>query len=457
MPIPYTRSLARPTILRRLLHPRLLSLGLTVGAGWGSRIVGALAQFVAVRILTAMLGVDGFGAWAVITGLLAWFMLADLGLGAALQNYISAQRVAASTEELEARTIVTMRAAIGFLCRMTALLWLLLAIASPWAGPFLLEGFAKISSIDAAIAFFIFGAIAIAVGASSIALKICFAEHRGYLAHFATAGGAVLGLAGLVLVAHIAPYHRLSWALFANYSPVFCLSAFLLYRRLKYSSLVATERRHILRPLLSQAGHFLLFSSLSALVLNIDFIVLARTVSPGEVATYAVFVKIYGLVFFIFSSVLQAYWPLSAEAFQRGDTSRLRALMTRCIGFGVLTIIGASIALLVLHEHIADVLAPGRNLVLPSNLILYFSVYWVLRVWSDTFSTIVLSAGRAMFLCKIVPIQAILSVGLGAWGANHYALPGFMLGMSASFVLTVMWILPFYVRRLMRQPHEAHA
>lgn len=432
----------------RLLHEhRFMRTGLTIGAGWGSRMVSALAQFVAVRILTSMLGVEGFAAWAVITSLLTWFMLADFGLGAALQNHISARRAT------ESDAYDTIRATAHVLFRSTGLTWLLLALISPWIGPFLLEGFPSIATADAALAFFTFGALATATGASSVALKVCFAEHRGYVAHLTTAAGTLAGLLGLLLVAQIELEHRLSWALLANYAPLVILSALLFWRRIGRTTARSAWRQE-LASLQTQAGHFLLFAALSALVLNVDFVVLARTVTPGEVATYAIFVKIYGLVFFVFSSVLQAYWPLCTEAFHRGNAVQLRSLMARCIGFGLVTVTGASLLLFLLHRRIAVLLAPGHSLELPTSLILYFVGYWFLRVWSDTFSMLVLSAGRTMFLCKIVPVQAVISLGLGTWGAQEYGLPGFMLGLSASFALTVVWALPLYVRNLIHYHHE---
>ena len=438
-------ALNRHAIIRHLRENRSRRIVLTVGVGWGGRAVSALAQFVAVRVLTTMLGVDGFGAWAVITGLLAWFMLADFGLGAALQNYISASKMR------DESPLAAIRGTVSFLWRSLSLLILLLALIASWIGPFLLEGFTTINRMDAILGFFIFGAVATAIGSSSVILKILFAEHRGYVAHLITAIGALLGLAGLVIVGQTTTAHRFAWALIANYLPLCLISWVFLWRRLRHGPLKDLWHwSDAVQPLRGQAGHFLLFAVLSAMVLNIDYIILARTVSPADVATYAVMAKLYGLVFFVFSSVLQAYWPLSAEAFQRGDVDGLHRLAIRCIGLGMLTVIGASLGLFVLHDHIATLLSPHQPLILPKFLIPFFAGYWLLRVWSDTFSMLVLSAGRAMFLCMVVPVQATISLGLGIWGASAQGLPGFMLGLSASFLLTVVWGLPFYVHHLTR-------
>ena len=62
-------------------------------SGWFYRIVMALAQVISIPIILRCLGVDSYAIFAVITGLVAWFNLADLGFGYSIQNHISILRV----------------------------------------------------------------------------------------------------------------------------------------------------------------------------------------------------------------------------------------------------------------------------------------------------------------------------------------------------------------------------
>ena len=185
----------------------------SVAAGWGGRIVAALAQFGAIRILTQMLGVDGYGAYAVVTGLLAWFLLADLGLGASLQNHISERRIAGESAD------AAIWSTAAFLTLTTVVLTALLVLAAPWAGPFLLDRFPGVTTGDAQAAFLAFGVLTGATAAANIVLKIFFGQHRGYLAHAVTTAAAICGVLLLAMLERVTIEHKLVWAIVAFYLP----------------------------------------------------------------------------------------------------------------------------------------------------------------------------------------------------------------------------------------------
>ncbi len=55
------------------------------------------------------------------------------------------------------------------------------------------------------------------------------------------------------------------------------------------------------------------FSSLSIIVLQTDYIVMSQKLSAADIIKYTVTMKIFGLMFFIYTAVLQALWPVCAE------------------------------------------------------------------------------------------------------------------------------------------------
>jgi O-antigen/teichoic acid export membrane protein len=417
----------------------------TVAAGWIGRIVAAVAQFGAIRILTQMLGVDGYGAYAVVTGLLAWFMLADLGLGSSLQNHISARRVAgeAVDDAIWSTSI--------FLTLTTVVLAGLLALASPWIGPFLLDKFPGVPVIDAQLAFFAFGLIISGTAAANIVLKIYFAHHRGYLSHAITVAAAVLGVIFLGVIEQVDVPHKLVWAVVGFYLPGWVFPAIAISRYLARSRGGMLSRRlvidfAILREFWQSARWFVLFAALGALTLNLDYVILSRTVSADEIAVYSVFSKIYTLVIALFASVLSAYWPVSSELIRRQDFDALRRLVRRALAIGAGLSVCVSLGIMLFLPLIGRLLSPDVPLTLPIAFVPAFTLYCLVRIWSDTFSMVIVSAGRAWVQCLIVPIQAALSLGIGYWAALHYGAIGVVVGIVLSFLLTVVWALPLYVK-----------
>jgi len=57
---------------------------------------------------------------------------------------------------------------------------------------------------------------------------------------------------------------------------------------------------------------------------------------------------------------------------------------------------------------------------------------------------------------KVVPLQALLSIGLQWTLAHRLGLNGILLGLILSFVLTVVWILPMTLRRRIRSSSAHH-
>lgn len=431
-------------LIERIRAQRPGRVGVTAAAGWVSRIISALAQLVGIRLLTGMLGVEGFGAFAVMTGLLGWFSLCDLGLGASLQNHISQQRVAGRSSIAAISTVVavTLVAMVVF-----SILWVAIA---PWAGPALLHRFPGVSARQATEAFAAFSVIATGTGLGLVAIKLCYAEHRGYIGHAMTAAAVLLGVGGLALLSLLHHDHDLTWALVVYQAPSWILPmGFLLghaWRRRHEPGFRLAINRPVLALLWQHARVFLTFGVFAAAVLNVDYIIISQTIAGPDAAVYAVYAKIFTLAFFVFNSVIQAYWPVCSELVHRRRFDEIDALVRRCLIFGSIVVLGAGVVIYLLRGLIADLAAPGDSLVLPGYLIPLFVVYWLVRVWCDTYAMLVQSANETRILVRTVPAQAAVNLVLGYAGATTFGLSGLLIGMTASFALTVAWILPRYLK-----------
>ncbi len=58
-------------------------------SSWLSKIIIAGVQLVSVKFLLEILGEESYAVFTLLTGLLVWFSIADIGIGSSLQNYIS--------------------------------------------------------------------------------------------------------------------------------------------------------------------------------------------------------------------------------------------------------------------------------------------------------------------------------------------------------------------------------
>ncbi|EAM5567772.1 transporter, partial [Salmonella enterica] len=72
--------------LRLVRIPRHLIIA---ASSWLSKIIIAGVQLVSVKFLLEILGEESYAVFTLLTGLLVWFSIADVGIGSSLQNYIS--------------------------------------------------------------------------------------------------------------------------------------------------------------------------------------------------------------------------------------------------------------------------------------------------------------------------------------------------------------------------------
>ncbi|WP_158638019.1 MATE family efflux transporter [Sphingomonas ginsenosidivorax] len=426
----------------------LATVGLTAAVGWSARIVAAAAQLIAVRLLIQTLSAPGYGIFAVIIGLLNWFALADLGFGAGLQNFISAQRVAGNSALHAIRSTCIL---LLLLLVMFVLLW---TGVSHWVGPLLLHDLRQVTASQAATIFLGFAIVATGAGLASVGLKICFAEHRGYIAHMLTLASTLTGVAAIQLLRFIPMDQRITWALVLYQGPLWLLPAgYLVHHvwktRRDQPWLKFAEIRATLHAIWLSARVFLLFGILGALVLNIDYVLLAQAVKAEDIAVYAVFARIFALIFFVFSAVTQAYWPVMAELFAKGDHVSLNSSIFKCLGFGLVVIVGGSILFYFGIDIVKLILFTKNDIILPRHYIILFAVYWMIRVWTDTFATVIQSGGKTAILCAAVAVQAVVNFIFSYIGAIKYGITGLMVGTSIAFVVTVAWMLPLYVWRYM--------
>lgn len=444
--------MTRPIIMAEA--PGLKPAGLlgavpTAMSGWIARIVTAACQLLTVRILSESLGVDGFAAYVTIASLQTWFILSDLGYGSAVQNHVSRSRVRG--DEVASQLTGALILLLGFGLALA----LLVIGVSLFAGPALLSNLPAIGSGQAALALGVFGAVSVGTGVANIALRLLFAEHRGYLAHAATAAAALTGVFGVWVLRVLAVPDPLAASLFVSYLPVFLFPLALLVRRMRRG---ATDRLPVLlgkgRTLLVELGGeargFLLFSALAACVLNVDYIVMAQIFDAQQILVYTIATRFLSLFFILYFSFTQASWPVSAEMIAHGTPHQLPRLIASCIAVGVVAVSLGGAGLLLFPSLIAGFIAPGKDVLVPFDVAALFTLYWLVRVWCDTFSMVIMSTGDMKIMRFVVPGQAIINIVLLIAGAHLFGLPGLIAGSTLSFLLTVAWIFPLKVRRIMR-------
>lgn len=418
---------------------------LVAGSTWLSRIVTAGVSFFVVRLLTDLLGEDGYAAYSILAGLLGWFALGDFGLASTVQNRVAQRRAAGQPHG----------AVIVYAVRLLGLLWVPLALilwsASEAIGAALLQasGFA----IADARRYFLITAGLLSVSAvSHLAYRVWYGEQRGYLANGITALSAVVGLLLLSLVSRGGPSDPMASSLLAMLGTPALLGAIslgLVYRRARRdrTEFASSDRAAMVR----KSGEFWIFGLMGGLVLHIDIIIISQTLPASDIALYAVLRKFYDIGQVLYAAVLLALWPTWTELTAKGDWATAQRYLVRYLALGMLGSVALSLVMLFVAPTLLDLLAPSLQLRPSRGLLVVLGAVAAARVWTTTWAVALQSVDEVRILWLSAPVQAIINGALQLYMAHRWGLEGLLLGMLVSYLVTTAWILPVRTMRLARE------
>jgi O-antigen/teichoic acid export membrane protein len=122
------------------------------------------------------------------------------------------------------------------------------------------------------------------------------------------------------------------------------------------------------RVLMRLGARFFLLSVLTSVALNLDNILVARTLGLGAAAHYAVIARLFTALSLLMALVCLPLWPANAEALARGDVAWVRRTTRRmsmvaagvvAVGGLLLMIFGAPVVALWLHEDGPSAASPA--------------------------------------------------------------------------------------------------
>ncbi len=405
--------------------------------GWGAKLVAAALALLNTRLFFHALGTEGFAALSILLSLGPWLAIANVGLPGASQNELSRLRSVGADVTATLRTAKSLSLLLaGAMAAAT--------LALAWPIRHGLLGAFPSTPINV-VALICMGLLASAIGA--IYSQVLFALRRPLWPNALPAVQAA-STAAILVGLDSTGRSGLPMAAIAYTLPIIgttLCSAFAIGGDWRWCL-----DRSVASRLLSSARSFLTFYAVSTATLSVDYLLMSQLLRAEDIAQYALLSRILNTLLGLHAVVLASAWPRLAEQHFKQDYASMRTgvFMTLGLGFAVTVVPGA----LILAGHsILFRLLGGSHLPAPSLVLLVLAfAYLSIRVWTDTFATVQLSTGRASRLARLAVVQMLISIGAQIFLASRFGPAGIFAGMTASFVLTVAWALPYYFHKLSR-------
>jgi O-antigen/teichoic acid export membrane protein len=201
--------------------------------------------------------------------------------------------------------------------------------------------------------------------------------------------------------------------------------------------------KEVLKQFIIRAIKFGGFAVMAACVLQIEYIVMAKTLDANSITTYNIFSKLFLFVAFVYSSVLTAFWPVSNELFNTGQYLKLKKSLFKYSVLGILLMIIGIFGVYLFKDYVLKILAPNLNITVGLIFFILFIIYYILRIISDTYAMFLQSVNSLKIFWIYTPFQAVISISAQYFLSSKYGLYGIIFGLIISFILTSAWICPY--------------
>jgi len=340
-----------------------------------NKAVTTLTGLISVPLTVHYLGTERYGLWMTISSTIAFLTFADLGLGNGLLNAVSKangldNRVDATTAVSSAFFML-----LGMSFFLFAIFWVVYPHV-PWDRVFNVTSDIAIRESGPAMAVLILTfLINMPLG---IVQRIQMGYQEGYKNQLWLSGGAVLGLAGVLIVIYLKA--GLPWLVLAisggpllatlmNGFFLFAYSCPWLFPRRKHFNLSASKK------LASVGLIFFILQFFAVLGNATDNIVIAQVLGASAVAGYAVTKKLF-IMILVTQYIIQPLWPAFGEAMARKNYKWAKRTLIRVLTLSLSTGIIAALPLLIFGKQIISFWV-GSELI-PSSALLIGFFFWLL-------------------------------------------------------------------------------
>lgn len=405
-------------------------------SGWLAKIITVVFSLINTRMLLGLIGVDGFALYSIIFSLVGWLSLLNLAIPSAIQNTISKFRVADKDLQELFQTIlfiVIMIIVLGlpFLILLSNIVYNTLLINYQY----LID-----KNYLLIILFFL-----LLFGLSEIFNKILFALHKGYLPNIYPAIISIFSFFILYILQYkeIQNVNIVLTLFFTPYMVIFIVSY------IQSIGLVKPKfNKAIFNIVFKLMKKFFIFALLAAFVLKVDYIIMSLVLKANEITIYNIDMRVFNLILFMYGTILAALWPVSSELFHRKDYKTIKLNIKKNILLGVFISILMGAIVLLFKDKIFSLISGKESLTISLTTGFLTLIYIIIRIWTDSFATILQSMNEVNILIFTLPIQALISIISQYILGLHYGVNGIIIGLILSFLLTVVWVLPLKFYKL---------
>jgi O-antigen/teichoic acid export membrane protein len=421
---------------------------LTAASQWISKAIISLVQIVSIRTLLLYLGEDRYAVYIIAYSIAGWASLSSFGIASALQNFISESR--AKNENADKYLISALQISIILIIIFSGLILLF----SGFSQEIIFRKFAlsipqvKTLPIVATVAI-----ISVLTVIFQTAYQVYLALHKGFITGIFTSFAAIFSMAAIVLLNR----HQIIPQSIILALLIFCLPqmlcALILFIKIFQRYFLHIFCIHLIaaKELLIRGLKFYGISIFYTVYMQMDYIIISQTLSPNSILEYNIFLRFFMMPIFLFITFAGASWPRFSEMFVSKNFAQIKTLLKRYFIYATVFVTFCAIMIYLLAPTAIKLLMPSVQINYSSLLVILFFIYTLLTCWGELAKVFLYSINALRVFWIYMPIQILISLPCQFFLSKKFGPEGIVMGFIISILLTIFWIAPLKIKKVLKQ------
>lgn len=193
-----------------------------------------------------------------------------------------------------------------------------------------------------------------------------------------------------------------------------------------------------LKDIMSLGFHFFIIQLSLIVIFSTDNLIITHYVNPVETTIYSNVLKVFQPILILSAIIFKTLWPLYNNAFQNTDIHWIRNTL-RKLNYYFFIIILILLVVYFSFDGITKIWL-GRIFVYNDYLLIFMSLFVLLRIYGDIYMTFVNGIGKIKLQMWLYIFGAIINIPLSIWFIKHTD-----LGSSGVILATSISILPLTI------------
>jgi O-antigen/teichoic acid export membrane protein len=425
---------------------------LTAMSLWMSKAIACLVQIVSIRTLLSYLGEDRYAVYIIAYSIAGWAAFSSFGVSNALQNFISESRV--KNESADKYLISTLQ--ISFIS--VAFFIVVILLFSGMSQEIIFRKFSlDIPEVKTMPIVAIVAIVSVFTMLFYNANSVYLALHKGFVIGIVTSMVSVMSMTAIVLLNRhqIMPHNIILALLIFLLPPFFCHGMLFMSVFKKYISKIFHIDVIAIKELFIRGLKFYGTSIFYIVYMQMDYIIISQTLNPNSILEYNIFLRFFMMPIFLFITFAGASWPRFSEMFVSKNFVQIKTLLKRYFVYATVFVILCSLMIYAFAPMAIKLLMPGVIINYSIALVILFFIYTLLTCWVELARTFLYSINALRVFWIYMPIQILISVPCQFFLSKKFGPEGIVMGFIISILLTMFWILPIKIKKVLRQNRDS--